>query len=439
MRNSARELNNMLTDSAAPPPRIFTAFGTVLYVDVSSGELRHGPVENSPANVIFVLEGQRGQITYDTGGSRQPIACQADHSRVAGSSEPTARTILEIIHLNAGWLGFHLENVFLCAEPDGRVTLCRPHCRAWENFILSDPPRSTDVFQALGLLKPYDIPSFVKKRMGWKGDGGYVLLDDFDSVNIVYSVGIGSRVSFDLDLANKGKDIFMFDHTIDGPPLKHPKFHFFKQGIAAANDEAALLFSLAHQIQKLGHEGRSDMILKLDIEGAELAVFSAMPRDVFRQFRQITMEVHALHRMNDAAYRAAFLAAFSNINSVFTLFHAHANNYSPLGLVDGHTVADVLELSYVRSDLVKRVPSKTVYPTVFDFPNWPSRPDHILWFYPFLPTIEDSGEVFQRSMSISNRLYPHGGLAGDSESDHSPATGLHGTPQSNLPGRNREP
>jgi hypothetical protein len=403
-----REKANTTAEAFGPTPRVFTAFGTVLYVDVSSGELRHGPAENSPANVIFVFEGQRGQISYDTGGSRRSIICQADRSGVAGSSEPTTTTNLELIHLNAGWLGFHVENVFLCAEPDGRITLSRPHCYAWESFMLSDPPRSLEVFRALGLLKPYDIRSFVKKRMGSKGDGGYVLLDDLDSVNIVYSVGIGSQVSFDLDLADMGKEIFQFDHTIDGPPLKHPKFHFFKQGIGSASDEAALLFTLAYQIQRLGHEGRSDMILKVDIEGAELEVFSAMPQDVLRQFRQIIMEVHSLQRLNDAVYRAAFLTAFSNINSDFTLFHVHANNYSPLGLVDGYTVADVLELSYVRSDLVERVASKTVYPTVLDFPNWPPRPDHILWFYPFLPMLEDSGEVFQRSMSISNRLYSHG-------------------------------
>jgi hypothetical protein len=135
-----------------------------------------------------------------------------------------------------------------------------------------------------------------------------VILDDLD-------FGIGDQVSFDLDLANMGKEIYMFDHTIDGPPFAHPKFHFAKQGIAAADDEAALLYTLAHQIRKLGHEGRSDLILKIDIEGAELEVLSAMPREILRQFRQIALEVHWVRRLNEAAYRAAFIAAFSNVNS----------------------------------------------------------------------------------------------------------------------------
>ena len=405
MSGDGRVSSAMAMESPMPPPRVFTAFGTVLYVDAASGELRHGAADSSPANVIFLADGQRGRIAFAGGGALRSIACEADGSRLAPGPDPAPGASLDILRLNEAWVGLHLDNVFLCAEPDGRITLSRPHCQTWERFILSDPPRSLEIFDALGLLKPYDIAGRAKKRIGWQGDGGYVLLDDLDAANIVYSLGIGGQVSFDLELAEMGKDIFMFDHTIDGPPQDHPKFHFFKQGIASVDEEAASLYTLGHLIQRLGHDGRSDMILKVDIEGAELEVLSAMPSEILRQFRQVTMEVHALHRLGDAAYRAAFSTAFSRLNADFTLFHIHANNYEPLGLVDGHTVANVLELSYVRTDLVERTASRTVYPTALDFPNWPPQPDHLLWFYPFLPLPENAAEAFQRSLSISNRLY----------------------------------
>lgn len=58
--------------SMAPRARLFTAFGTALYIDVASGELRHGPIETSPANAVFVVDlssarpHRRGWLMYDT-------------------------------------------------------------------------------------------------------------------------------------------------------------------------------------------------------------------------------------------------------------------------------------------------------------------------------------------------------------------------------------
>ena len=70
--------------STAPRARLITAFGTVLYVDVASGELRHGPIESSPANALFVADPssagprRRGWLMHDAEGSREPLVCYAD-------------------------------------------------------------------------------------------------------------------------------------------------------------------------------------------------------------------------------------------------------------------------------------------------------------------------------------------------------------------------
>jgi hypothetical protein len=245
---------------------------------------------------------------------------------------------------------------------------------------------SPGVFDALGLLKPYDVPEVGKKRLGGPGDGGYVLLDDLESIGAVYSIGIGTDVSFDEELAKLGKEVFMFDHTINGPPLSHPNFRFVREGAGKENDEFAAIYTIEHQIQKLGHVGRGDLILKIDVEGAELDIFSSISSQTLQHFRQMTMELHSIQNIGDPNFRAKFTAAFSRINSLFTLFHVHANNHGSIGFVHGLIVVDTLELSYVRSHLVKRQDSTTIYPTVFDFPNWASRPDYLLWFYPFLPT-----------------------------------------------------
>jgi hypothetical protein len=392
-----------------PPARIFTIHRTVVYVDPASGQLRHGPVGSSPVNAGFESAGARGQLVFDAGGLRQPLVCGFEKCQTMDTSEglATSATTLHVVKQDRGWAGLGADGKYLCAEPDGRMTLSRARCDAWEQFVLSDPPHSQEVFDALGLLTPYDIPQFSKKRFGRCRDGGYVLLDDLENIDAIYSMGIGDEVTFDLELATMGKKIFMFDHTVAGPPVGHPNFHFFRHEIGVTNDEAAGRFTIQRELERLGCAGNPDLLLKIDIDGAEYDVFSEIPRETLRHFRQVTMEIHNLLQLGDPAFRAKFVSAFSRINSVFTLFHVHANNYGHIGFVDGFVIPDVLELYYVRSELVEKEASATLYPTIFDFPNWPPRPDYLLWFYPFLPVATGASGIgssaLLRSMAMSNR------------------------------------
>jgi hypothetical protein len=388
--------------------RVFTTHRTVFYVDGISGELRHGLIETSPVNAFLKSHQSHNYLLHCRDGYTQPIVCLRDHSRsISLAGRHTKPTMFDLVELPQGLIGLRAEDQFLCAEPDGRVSLSRTVCSSWESFLLSEGPRCSEILDAIGLLKPYDIPRFPKKRIGRQGDGGYVLLDDFNSISVVYSIGIGDEVSFDMELAARGKQVFMFDHTVDRPPLIHPNFHFFKHGIGAANDASASTYTLDHEIHRLGHAGRSDLLLKVDIEGGELEIFSQMTDTTLQQFRQIVMEVHWLSRLGDRSYRTKFIDTLSNVNRLFTLFHAHADNAHSICLVGGYVVADVLELSYVRSDLIERTPSRSIYPTILDFANWPARPDHLLWFHPFMPAIEASqsgyDKSFRNSLAISNR------------------------------------
>jgi len=67
--------------------------------------------------------------------------------------------------------------------------------------------------------------------------------------------------------------------------------------------------------------------------------------------------------------------------------HVHANNVRALKDIGGFVTAPLMEMSYIRSDKVTRAPSRTFYPTEFDAPNIPSKPETNLWFYPYLPGI----------------------------------------------------
>jgi hypothetical protein len=132
----------LFTDAAVLPSRLFTTHGTVLYVDPASGELRHGPSDGNSANARLLLDGARGQIIHDAAGSLRPVVCLADRSySIDGRSDterPVVPTAFEIVSLYQRWIGLRSAGVFLCAEPDGRVTLSRETCSSWESFFLSE-------------------------------------------------------------------------------------------------------------------------------------------------------------------------------------------------------------------------------------------------------------------------------------------------------------
>jgi hypothetical protein len=241
----------------------------------------------------------------------------------------------------------------------------------------------SSVFETLKLLAPFDI-DIPKIRVGSRGDGGYIMADVFSPDQAVLSFGLGGNVDFDLRMAQSGHAIYMYDHTIAELPHEHPLFHYSKEGVAGASNPAIALYSIEDHLARKGVAG-DRLILKIDVEGAEWETFQMMPEPVLARFEQIVVEIHCLTQIGDPGVRALVFEVLSKLNRRFTLFHVHANNNAPIRIVDGMPVCDVLELSYVKTGLVKRKPSRTVYPTPLDAANKVGTSDYVLGFFPFLP------------------------------------------------------
>lgn len=243
----------------------------------------------------------------------------------------------------------------------------------------------TNLVEALALLTPYDV-NLDKVRVGPSGDGGYVLVDGLSSGQDVLSYGISTEYQFDHELASRGRRVWMFDHTIDGIDRSHENMKWYKEGVAGRTDLAARLFSIEDHLEKYKITG-DRMILKMDVEGAEYDALNATSSGTLERFDQIVLEVHHLQKLGERRFRRSFVAMFDKLNATHTLFHVHANNYrgyDSLALVEGMLVANILELSYVKTSLVERRPSRTIYPTELDSPNRP-HPELPLLFYPFVP------------------------------------------------------
>ena len=228
--------------------------------------------------------------------------------------------------------------------------------------------------QIISLLSPMDVEGAKYSRVGKDFDGGYVMLADFEAATIhaAYSFGIADDVSWDEEIADRGIEVFMYDHTIDSLPTVHPRFRYFKLGITGEKKDADLK-TLNDILVQNGHEQHRNLIMKMDIEGCEWDVFQQAEESIIDQFCQIVIEFHGLVA---AAYDHKALVTVANvlekINETHQSVHVHANGSTIPLLIGGLVLSDVMEVTYLRRSGGKHkfVPNTRQFPTELDQPTY---------------------------------------------------------------------
>ena len=210
-------------------------------------------------------------------------------------------------------------------------------------------------------------------RTGRSTDGGYVMLDDLASCRVAYSFGISDDVSWDKSMAELGMDVYMYDHTIDGLPEENPHFHWHKTGLAGSYDGSMTeLETLPRLLEANGHVGERNMILKMDIEGAEWDVFAKLPQGFLGKFDQILLELHDM--ILPERYQE-IVQALEKLNETHQLAHVHGNNCAPYLMAKGLVMPNALECLYVSKDKYQFKKDETFYPDELDTRNDDRFPD----------------------------------------------------------------
>lgn len=230
----------------------------------------------------------------------------------------------------------------------------------------------------LGLLRPMYVLDGRLVRRGRPNDGGYVMLDDEGRDGIAYSLGISDDVSWDLEMAQLGCTIFQYDHTVPGPPVADPRFHFARTGIAAEASADGVFRTLDSLVEENGHAARDDMILKMDIKGHEWDVLAALAPGKRRLFSQILLEMHRFVRIDDEAHYEKVVAVLRALNEDHQCIHVHANNYGWIGMLGGVMMPDTLEVTFVRRAGHRFGPCFRSFPTDLDMPCNPDAADIFL-------------------------------------------------------------
>ena len=234
--------------------------------------------------------------------------------------------------------------------------------------------------------------NLTKERFGKPGDGGYVVLREVcEKASTLYSCGVGDNLSFEMEFVARfpTKRVVLFDDTIAELPVEfqRPEFSFYQLRV----DSNCSVFTSAPM----------NSLLKMDIEFDEWNVFFEVPEEQLCNFSQIICEFHIVYSVAKCGYTPYFQEfyqrvakefnfvlfrkynrVFQKLNKHFYAFHIHANNSLPIDSIYGYWFPPLLEMSFVRKDLVhKAQPTDLSFPVDgLDVPNKADRPDIIDWF-----------------------------------------------------------
>ena len=237
---------------------------------------------------------------------------------------------------------------------------------------------ATDIKDLERFIEKFRPKSVGKKliRIGGKGDGAYLLPDDLSGISTCFSPGVDVTSTFEEELAERyGINSFMVDFSVDKPAIDNKFFHFDKKFLGNKNDEK---FIRLEDWVKNNTNDDSDLLLQMDIEGAEYEVIIDTPGEVFKKFRIMAIEFHFLDMMfNKNAFKMVE-AVFDKLSSDFTVAHIHPNNSRPIINKNSIDIPELLEFTFLRNDRVELSLEKLKFPHALDEQCVPHRPSRHL-------------------------------------------------------------
>jgi hypothetical protein len=176
--------------------------------------------------------------------------------------------------------------------------------------------------QLFAELQPVALKNCTLERVGSKNDGGYLMCGDLlGNVRSAYSYGIAGHDGWGCSISRRFNvpvhQYDCFDNTRPPCPGGRPEFHDECVGGRTETIESRFYDTVANQIAKNGDAGKT-LVVKMDVEGAEMDSLLATPDRILDTFDQLVMELHAADR--------AYLELVRKLKRMFHVVHLHYNN-----------------------------------------------------------------------------------------------------------------
>ena len=224
--------------------------------------------------------------------------------------------------------------------------------------------REKQLLDFLYRFRPYET-NFPLIRLGEVGDGGYLIPDDFFGGGVTcITAGVGEQIGFEFDLAKKGINCYMADHSVEKPPLSHKLFHFKKKFIGTKNDDIHISFKdYLNEILK----PNEDYILKIDIEGDEYKILPLIEEQDLARMRIVILEFHHFTNIITQMGYNLMEIIMNKIQKNHTIVHINPNSYSPcIKFSKKIELYDLLEITFLRNDRITKKKEQLIFPHALD-------------------------------------------------------------------------
>jgi hypothetical protein len=235
--------------------------------------------------------------------------------------------------------------------------------------------KSTKTYLLEGFLKRCHPVTTDKEliRVGENTDGGYLIPDDLNGIKACFSPGVAETASFELEMTSRGIKCYLADYSVDGSPIENNLIQFEKKFLGVENNEVYM--TLDDWVDTNINNDNNDLILQMDIEGAEYDVILNAFDVTLKKFRILIVEFHDLQTLSEPFGYKIIDTCFRKLLKDFVIVHIHPNNvFRPVEL-DGLLIPPVMEFTFLRKDRVKEKAYTKTFPHKLDYTCIPEKKD----------------------------------------------------------------